>query len=198
MNKSKTKILKQQKVFPWWLGYLLDNPLRRLLHPAEKLLAPYVKNGMTTLDYGCGFGHYSIGMAKLTGRNGKVIAVDIQKKMLSRMMTRAGKAGVDKIIKAHLCDGKSIGISDRLDFAVISNSLHETPNPSDILREIFTLLKPDGILLLLEPKAVKKYFNSEVETAKNIGYIQMKEPVIFKQLTAIFRKKGVDGTSDMD
>lgn len=30
-----------KRVCPWWLGYWLLNPLRRLIHNPDKILAPY-------------------------------------------------------------------------------------------------------------------------------------------------------------
>lgn len=76
----------QHRVCPWWVAYLFDNPLRRMIHPAEKILGAYVTEGMTVLDFGCGFGHYALGMARLTGLSGQVFAVDVQQKMLDKTM----------------------------------------------------------------------------------------------------------------
>jgi len=39
-------------VCPVWVGYLLASPLRKLLQNPDKILAPYVKPGMTVLDVG--------------------------------------------------------------------------------------------------------------------------------------------------
>ena len=41
-------------VCPWWMGYFIDNPLRRLLHNPEKTPGGHVKPGMTVMDVGCG------------------------------------------------------------------------------------------------------------------------------------------------
>ena len=35
----------------------LDNRLRRWVHNPHKILGPYVKEGMTVMDVGCGPGH---------------------------------------------------------------------------------------------------------------------------------------------
>ena len=40
------------RVCPWWLGYLLGAPLRRLMQDPRKVLAPYVREGMTVLEPG--------------------------------------------------------------------------------------------------------------------------------------------------
>lgn len=79
-------------VCPWWGGYFIDNPLR-LLHNAEKILGPYVKPGMTVMDVGCGMGFFSIAMAQMVGDQGRVIAADLQEKMLDVLRRRAEKAG---------------------------------------------------------------------------------------------------------
>jgi hypothetical protein len=41
MNANQSNI----HVCPWWLAYTFDNPLRRLLHNPEKLLAGLVEEG---------------------------------------------------------------------------------------------------------------------------------------------------------
>ena len=55
----------------------LDNKFRRLLHNPKKILLPYIQQGMTVLDVGCGPGFFSIDMAKFVGNNGRVIAADM-------------------------------------------------------------------------------------------------------------------------
>ncbi len=43
-------------VCPWWVGYCLTSPLRRLLHDPARILAPYIKADMTVLEPGPGMG----------------------------------------------------------------------------------------------------------------------------------------------
>jgi ubiquinone/menaquinone biosynthesis C-methylase UbiE len=86
---------------PWWLGYTFDNRLRRLFHNPQKILGTYIQPGATVADIGCGMGFFSIGMARIVGENGKVIAADLQKKMLDILMKRAARAGVANRITPH-------------------------------------------------------------------------------------------------
>lgn len=179
---------------PWWLAYTFDNPLRRLIHPPEKVLGPYVTSGMGVLDFGCGFGHYSIGMARLTGPAGSVTAVDIQQKMLDKTMARAQKARLEKIIHPVLCHEGGIGISLELDFILACNSLHETKDPASFLAEFFGLLKPEGNFLLMEPRGhlTAGDFDAEVALARQAGFIEIDRPRLFAQVCALLLKPSAD------
>ena len=79
-------------VCPWWGGYFIDNPIRRLFHNPEKIVGPYVGPGMTAMDVGCGMGFCSIAMAKIVGDSGQVIAVDLQQED-ARRAAAAGDGG---------------------------------------------------------------------------------------------------------
>jgi len=64
-------------ICPWWLAYTFDNPFRHFFHNPEKMLGSYVAKGMTVLDVGCGMGFFSIGLAKIVGDKGCVIAAEV-------------------------------------------------------------------------------------------------------------------------
>jgi hypothetical protein len=51
IDGSEEKAMTEH-VCPWWMGYLIDNPLRRLIHNPEKILAPYVTAGTTAMGVG--------------------------------------------------------------------------------------------------------------------------------------------------
>ncbi|QTA78393.1 SAM-dependent methyltransferase [Desulfonema limicola] len=88
-----------KRVCPIWIGYLLLNPIRKLYQNPEKILSPYVSEGMTVLDMGCAMGYFSIPLARLVGTDGKVICADIQEKMLKSLEKRAAKAGLSDRIE---------------------------------------------------------------------------------------------------
>ena len=44
------------------------------MHKPEIILKPYIKEGMVVLDMGCGPGYFTTEIAKLVGKEGKVIA----------------------------------------------------------------------------------------------------------------------------
>lgn len=180
----------EHSVCPWWMAFFFDNPIRRMIHPADKVLNPYITEGMTVLDFGCGFGHFALGMARLTGESGQVIAADVQEKMLDKLMKRARKAGLDDIIQPLLCDGSQVGVPMMFDFILACNSLHETPNPATQLEEFFKLLNPGGRFLLMEPASHLKPedFEAEVVLAKKVGFVETDRPNIIREMCTLFQK----------
>jgi ubiquinone/menaquinone biosynthesis C-methylase UbiE len=145
-------IVKKKLVCPWQLAPLLDNRLRPLVHNPQKIFAPYIANGMTVLDVGCGAGFASIGLARLVGKEGLVIAADLQSKMLRMVKERAIREGLADRIRIHLCSPNRIGLREELDFAVAFFMVHEVPDIQAFLEEIYVLLKPGGRFFITEPK----------------------------------------------
>ncbi|MBK7711908.1 MAG: methyltransferase domain-containing protein [Bacteroidales bacterium] len=74
----------------------LDNFLRRLMHKPAKILSPFIKEGMTVLDMGCGPGFFTAELARLVGEKGKVIAADLQQEMLDKMILKVSSLGLEK------------------------------------------------------------------------------------------------------
>ena len=141
-------------VCPWWLGHLLASPLRRLFDNPDRLLGAFIEPGMTVLDFGCAMGFHSLPAARLVGERGRVIAVDIQPRMLAALRRRAAKAGLLERIDARLCppDGLGLdGLEGTIDVALAFHVLHETPDIPRTLRQLCEALRPGGKLLLAEP-----------------------------------------------
>ena len=110
-----------EHVCPWWLGYLLASPIRRLLHDPHKILAPYVRGGMTVLEPGPGMGFFTLELARLVGPSGRVVALDVQPKMVEGLIRRAGKAGLSKCIVARLIPSGSLAVEElagKVDFVL--------------------------------------------------------------------------------
>jgi len=143
---------KKKLICPWQLAPLIDNRLRPFVHNPEKIFAPYVAEGMTVLDVGCGAGFTSLGLARIVGDRGLVIAADIQSKMLRMVKERAVRAGLSNRIRVHLCEPVHIGLQEELDFAVAFFMVHEVPDVRAFLEEIYKLLKGGGRFFITEPK----------------------------------------------
>ena len=106
---------------PWWLGYLLASPIRRWVQGPPDFVRSYVKPGMTVFEPGPGMGFFTIELAKDVGPAGRVVAVDVQSRMISGLKRRLAKAGVAKQVDARLSSETSLGLSDltgKVDFTL--------------------------------------------------------------------------------
>lgn len=168
------------RVCPWWLCYSFDNPLRRLFHKPELLLAPYLLPGMTAVDTGCGMGYFTLGLAKLAGPGGRVIAVDLQQRMLDALERRARREGVADRILLHRCRPESLGVEGPADFVLAFWMAHEVPDKPRFFGEIFSLLKTGGRLLLVEPKfhVTLGSFERTAAVCREAGFRALAEPAI--------------------
>lgn len=145
-------VLHRDHICPWWLAYSFDNPLRRLLHPPERLFAGLVGPGETAVDVGCGMGHFTLGLARMVGPGGKVIAVDLQPQMLERVRRRAERAGLGDRIRLHRAGEASLELKAQADVVVASWMVHEVPDRAAFLREVAGLMKPGARLFVAEPR----------------------------------------------
>ncbi len=62
--KVRGDCVANEKVCPWWAGYFLASPLRQLFQDPAKILAPYVREGMTVLEPGPGMGFFTLELAR--------------------------------------------------------------------------------------------------------------------------------------
>ena len=76
-----------------------------------KVLAPYVRQGMTALEPGPGMGFFTLELARLVSREGRVVAVDIQSRMLDGLR-RAARAGVLNRLAIRLATPGSMASAD--------------------------------------------------------------------------------------
>jgi len=178
---------KNFKVCPWWLCWTFDNPIRKLIHNPQKIVAPYIQPGSTVIDIGPGMGYFSIPMAKLVGKKGKVIAIDIQEKMLNRLRNRVAKYAIGNQIITHLGEPKHLPIQNQADFILAFWMVHEVPNQHLFLKQLFDLLKSDGLFLIVEPKfhVSKRQFDLTIQIAKDIGFLVQSSPSIAFSRTAL-------------
>jgi len=141
----------------------------------EKVVRPFVREGMTVLEPGPGMGFFTIELARLVGPSGRVVAVDIQPKMLDGLKRRAAKAGVAGRVETRLASADSLHVADlkeHVDFTLAFAVVHEMPSASGFFAEAAQASKPGATLLLVEPSGhVKEMeFKAELEAAARAGF----------------------------
>ena len=172
----------------WRHAYLFDNVIRRLVHNLQTMYRPYVQPGMIVLDVGCGMGFNAIGLAKLVGETGTVIATDVQPEMLQVLRRRAGKAGVAERIRTRQCRPDAIGVTEAVDFAVAFWMVHEVPNPRALLRELGGQLTTGGHLFIAEPRlhVSATAFDQTLTLAEEVGLTLKDRPSVRFSRAAVF------------
>ncbi len=170
-------------VCPWWMGYLLANPLRKILQNPVQIVSPYITTNMKVLDVGCGMGFFTIPMAKLVGDTGIAYGVDMQNRMLKGLKKRAYKNGVIHCIETKLCQQNSLDLEElktNIEFVLLFAVVHEVPDPERLFKEVFAVLKPKGRVLFTEPTGHVSLddFERSLQLAISFGFQLIEKPKI--------------------
>lgn len=148
------RILSRWLVFPcpWWLSFLVENPLMDLGAAADTVLdRAGVGPGMAVLDVGCGPGRVALAAAERVGPEGRVVALDVQPRMLEVCRRRAAEQGLDNLETVLAAAGTgALAQRDVFDAAYLITVLGEIPNRCAALAEIHRALRPGGVLSVSE------------------------------------------------
>jgi predicted methyltransferase len=190
---------EHQHVCPWWIGYLLASPIRRLFQKPEQLLAPFLRPGMTVLEPGPGMGFFTIPMTRMVGESGCIHVRDVQKEMLDGLERRARKAGVWNRIRPRLVAPDSMdvaGLKGKVDVVCAFAMVHELPSAEHFFAEAVSTMKPAGILILAEPSGhvSQSQFESELDVAGKAGLQVTSCPVVRRSHCAVLRRHAGEAT----
>jgi ubiquinone/menaquinone biosynthesis C-methylase UbiE len=177
----------KHRVCPVEQAGMLDHPLRRLYESPARILRPFVSEGMSVLDFGCGPGFFTLELARRVGPAGQVTAVDLQPGMLDLAGKKIATAGLTGRVSFHACRTGTIGVSGPFAFALAFHVLHEVPDPARLLGELRSLMAPGGRALAVEPgfHVSRGEFAATLETARRAGFVVAPGPRILFSRTAI-------------
>ena len=171
---------------------MLDISLRKSLQNPQKILKTFIKEGMTILDVGCGPGYFSMEIAKMLNGSGKVIAADVQEGMLNIIRKKVSGTSLEQRIELHKSDFESIGVIEKVDFVLAFWMVHEVRNQEKFFEELASILKPNGLILIVEPKihVTKTEFGTMVEKLKKYGFSECKDVAcrVFFSRTVVLKK----------
>jgi ubiquinone/menaquinone biosynthesis C-methylase UbiE len=185
-----------KRVCPWWLGYFLASPLRRWLENPKEILATYVREGMTVLEPGPGMGFFTTELARRVGANGRVVAIDLQPKMLHGLKRRLQKSGLENRIDARLASADSLGLDDlrgKVDFILAYAVVHEMPSSRAFFSQAAIATKPGARLLLVEPRGhvTPEEFEGELEDAAQAGFSLTGRPDLPRGRAALLERTDI-------
>jgi len=157
------------------------------------MLGPMVRPGMKVADIGCAMGYFTLPLARLVGPEGKVVAVDLQPKMLAGLERRARRAGLADRIERRLSQGDSFGLDGLradIDLAVLIHVAHEVPNRPALFAAIHEALKPGGAVLFAEPRGhvSTAAFEESLAMARACGFSASPGPRLRRAHTAVLRR----------
>ena len=127
--------------------------VRDLFRSPYKVLSQVnlVRPGAYVLDYGCGPGSYSIASAQLVGHSGKVYAADNNPLAIQAVERKAKRKEISNIITL-LTDSKIKLPDASVDVVLLSYVIHEFKEPDVVIRELSRVIKPAGVLVIIDHK----------------------------------------------
>ena len=130
------RVARYERMFVWREGHVA------LVAPLE------LRPGSRVLDYGCGPGFVTEGMARIVGPTGRAYGVDLNTSFVANASNR--NSGSDNI-SFHLVDGDRIPLDDAtVDRLLCKNVLEYVPDVQTTLAEFRRVLEPGGRLLLID------------------------------------------------
>jgi cyclopropane fatty-acyl-phospholipid synthase-like methyltransferase len=155
-------LYKKMKLFE--KGSWLEDPEEAVIELAKKL-----EKDSKVLDLGSGVGRNSIPIAKIIGKNGKVVCVDYLRIAIKKLRENSRRYGVEKNIEAHLSDIKDFRIrKDDFDF-IITHSVLEHLNSKksfeSFIRRMIAGTKEEGYNYICSITGLQE---TDVETKKKM------------------------------
>ncbi len=116
-----------------------------LLRPAD------IKPGGSWADLGAGSGAFTFALRELTGPTANIYAVDKDRASLNKLeQGHRARFGDSQNLNLIVRDFTRTLDSPSLDGILMANSLHFFKDKEKVLRHIHSLLKPNGMLLIVE------------------------------------------------
>jgi 2-polyprenyl-3-methyl-5-hydroxy-6-metoxy-1,4-benzoquinol methylase len=177
-----------------WLDHLCCWRLRRIFHNPKRILADFVKPGMTALDVGFGNGYYSIGMARMVGARGRVIAVETDQEKVETLQRKVTASGLGHRIEVRWCRAGDLAAGDltgQVDFALALFVVHHADNIAALMTAVRHALKPKGTFLVIEPShhAADSYCRSVESAARTAGLSVAGHPKIIRTWTVLLTRE---------
>lgn len=187
-NPLNLLLFRQPHVCPWWCCFTFDNPVRRLIQDPARILSPYIREGFSVIDIGPGMGYFTVELCRLVGEKGRVVAVDLQEKMLAAVRRRVQRAGLADRLATRVTGQERLEITEKADFVLAFWMAHEVPDQGRFMKELSALLNPGGTLLLAEPylHVSRAAFEKTLRKGEEAGLVQKETPKISFSRAVLF------------
>ena len=109
-----------------------------------------VKPGMWVADVGAGEGYYTVRLAPVVGRNGRVLAEDIMPEVRSRLFERVQREQLDNVAVRLGKPEDPMLPAKSFDRIFMVHMYHEVAEPYEFLWHLREALKPDGLAIVVD------------------------------------------------
>ena len=131
-----------------------------------------IRRGQTVLDFDCGYGAYTIPVARIVGAQGRVYALDKDKEALDALMQKTGSAGLINIERMETSGELEIELTDEsVDAVLLFDVFHSFyfPQAGDrrrLLSEIYRIMKPSAFIAIsVWPNLIEPETEDEIKNA---------------------------------
>jgi len=130
----------------------LERPERDEYQQPEKVIeALDIKPGMVMADVGAGSGYFTRRIAKAVGEEGKVLAIDVEQKMLDYNKQELEKLGMANRATFILAKPDDPLLSrNSVDLVFLCNAYHHVEHHVDYWAKIKSALKPNGRVVIVD------------------------------------------------
>jgi SAM-dependent methyltransferase len=138
-------------------------------------------------------GFFTLPLARRVGPTGRVVAVDVQPKMIASLKRRIAHAGLLSRVDARVVAPDTMGLTDlagAVDFTLAFALVHELPAVEPFFGEIARASKPGARLLFVEPAGHVKLpdFEAELQAAAKEGFELVDRPAIRRSHAGLLKK----------
>lgn len=190
MQLDHVNTAEEVRVAHWWRskrGPAFLDPILKLFEHPEKIIAPYINNGDVVVDLGCGWGHFSLVLAKMVGPEGKVYAVDLADKCIHSLLEKGAGRGL-RNIEAHASSASDLSfIPDQSVDFVFANGLlcSMAVGRHSAVSEMKRILKPDGLAYISLGATPPLGYVDQVEWDQILNGFKIEDGGNFKDMWAL-------------
>ncbi|MCY4095504.1 MAG: methyltransferase domain-containing protein [Gammaproteobacteria bacterium] len=176
------RVTRYEQMFVWRDGHAV------LLEPLD------LRSGSHVLDFGCGPGFVSLGMANIVGTTGHVHGVDLNKQFVLVASERAAEIPQ---VSFHPIENGYVPLADNsVDRVLCKNVLEYVPSVTSTLTEFRRLLAPGGRVLVIDSDwqfvVVEPWGAERTSQFFDAASVAFKTPEIGRTLRSHLRNNGFE------
>ena len=196
LMNSKKKLSVKEAYSPGYTKNLVNSYSQRKAYKEANFLIPYLKKNACILDCGCGPGNITLDLAKIVSE-GKVIGIDVEQSQIKEATKRAKRQVINNV-KFYQSSVYKLPFKDEtFDIVFCHTLLQHLKEPIDVLKDIYRVLKPGGLValrdddsssLILSPETPE--MNKVLEIMKKIMIHSGGNPCVGKSYKQILSQAG--------